>query len=90
MNPILFWLVVLGAPVAGLWLWVQNIRRGERHRIMPLPSSGHPGDRAALRVRDQMNLRRHTTPTAPQTLPIRDRHGQLARILVIRWIPLCS
>jgi hypothetical protein len=31
VNPILFWLVVLGAPVAGLWLWVQNIRRGERH-----------------------------------------------------------
>ena len=82
--------LVLGVPPELLVIEMSAITGGEGHRIVPLPGCGHPGDRAALRVRHQVDLRGHPTPATPQTLPIRDRCGLLVGIRVIRPIPPCS
>ena len=58
--------LVLGLPPQLRMTETSAITAAEGHRIMPLPSRGHPGDRAALRVRDQMDLRRHATRLRPK------------------------
>ena len=46
--------------------------------------------RAAPRVRHQVDLRGHSAPGTPQTLPIRDHRRGLGGFRVIQFIPLCS
>jgi hypothetical protein len=54
---------------------------------MALTGAGDPSNRAAMGVRDQVDLGGHATTATPQTLPVRNRLG-LARFLVTRMSPL--
>ena len=78
-------------PAAGDRETVQE--RDEGEGVVALPGAGHPGQRPATSIREQVNLAGQPAPGPAQRLPLL-RPGRLGprgrRILVIRFSPLCG
>ena len=67
--------------------------RDEGEGVVALPGAGHPGQRPAASIGEQVNLGGQPAPGPAQRLPLL-RPGRLGprgrRILVIRFSPLCG
>ena len=78
-------------PAAGDRETVQE--RDEGEGVVALPGAGHPGQRPATSIGEQVNLGGQPAPGPAQRLPLL-RPGRLGprgrRILVIRFSPLCG